>query len=330
MSISHPSGGAMPGGINAKGLTESIQNYGIDPKQPEGQKALINIAYISLAYHIWTLAASIQNFRIDGSRPEGRKALLGLAEEVKKHSDKWNSKLYAETADNFSPDKNTAEGPKAKEEPSQTAKVESSPSSGKKPKAGFDPSSYAPNLQDFISKAKQTVRQSARDTSKFNKPKSPLTSQAEPMQNFNNEQIARLAENVWRSSTCCEEHGIDKTTREGQEVLIKIAKAAADKQPYDFIPLVRNYGIDPNTPEGQTALIDIAMILAKKSGGGGRLSEYLDDFSINSTTPEGRKALIEIAKTAAENHSGVMNSQDTSTTIKSMPPLLKEKRLGLK
>ena len=226
---------------NALGTSQEIKNYGIDASSPEGQQALIEIAKLAAQNDGWATSAFIKNYGIDASTPEGRQAMIKIAKLATKQNGWGTSQNIKE----YGLDASTPEG-----------------------------------RQALIEIAKLAAQQDARGTSQNIKEYGLDASTPEVRQALI--EIAKLAaqNDGWATSAFIKNYGIDASTPEGRQAMIKIAKLAAKQNGWGTSQYIKEYGINASTPEGRQGLIEIAKLAAKQNGWG--TYQYIKNYGLDA------------------------------------------------
>ena len=107
---------------------KDLQRYGIDPRTPEGQQALIEIAKLAAQQNGERTSKYIKDYGIDASTPEGRLALIEIAKLAAQQNGEGTSKYIK----NYGIDASTPEGQQALIE---IAKLAAQQNGGEPPKS---------------------------------------------------------------------------------------------------------------------------------------------------------------------------------------------------
>ena len=291
------------GKLRSLDAVKDIQRSGIDPRTPEGQQALIEIAKLAAQQQPYETCAHIKNYGIDASTPEGQQALIEIAKLAAQHG--YGISRYIKK---YGIDASKPEGQKALIEIAKLAAQHCYGTSQDIKNYGID-ASTPEGQQALIEIAKLEAKQNGGATSQYIKDYSIKASTPQGQQALI--EIAKLAAQQAGGGTSqnIKNYGIDASTPQGQQALIEIAKLAAQQYGGGTSESIQQYGIDTSTPEGQQALIEIAKLAAQQEGW--RTSVYIKNFGIDASTPQGRQGLIEIAKLAAQQ-----DGWETSTHIK--------------
>ena len=277
---------------------KGLQRYGIDPRSPEGQKALVEIAKLAAQQDGWRTSENIKNYGIEASSPKGRQALIEIA-KLAAQQNGWGTSEFIK---NYGIDPSPPESRQALIEIAKLAAQQS----------GFGISRYIKNYsidastlegrQALIEIAKLAAQKDGWGTSKHIKNYSIDTSTPKGRQAL--KEIAQLAaqQNGGGTSENIKNYGFDASTPEGRQAQIAVAKLAAQQSGVGTSAYIKNYGFEASTPEGRQALIEVAKLAAQQSGLG--TSAYIKYYGLEAATPEGRQALIEIAKLAAQQDGG--------------------------
>ena len=231
---------------------KNLKKYGIDPRSPEGQQAVIEIAKLAAQLHSGTgPSENIKNYGIDASTPEGRQALI----EIAKLAAQQDGAGTSENIKNYEIDASTPEGRQALIEIAKLA-------------AQQDGAGTSKNIKNYgIDASTPEGRQGLIEIAKL--------------------AIQRMGEFLIPFFQYIKEYGIDASTSEGQQALIELAKLAAQQDGAGTSKYIKEYGIDASTPEGRQALIEIAKLAAQQNGYG--ISQWIQKYGIDASTPEGRQ-----------------------------------------
>ena len=94
---------------NGTGTSKFIKDYGIDASTPEGQKALIEIAKLAAQQDGTGTSEYIENYGIDRSTPNGRQVLIEIAKLAAQQDGEYTSKYI----NNYGIDASSPEGQQA-------------------------------------------------------------------------------------------------------------------------------------------------------------------------------------------------------------------------
>ncbi len=304
------------------GIAAHIQNYAIDPTQPEGQKVLIKILHLCLNRHLGILVKNLPMFHIDSSQPQGKEVLMQAARAVIK----WNMGFFRENLAHFGIDKDSLEGQSILQELARQTQVDVRLFTLPVQKNETDP--YYQTHRDFVL---QLAKNTANENSES--PSNPVGHEAiestSPPKEFSvlagaaKTSEVQLKSDVFpvleKEATLTAQEEKSKTPFEkaiqaleqnpnffkdlplyglhDQNDLLKLAKMAAKRRPYDFAKYIPNFGLDTLTSAVRQEMIEIARTLAVSHPWG--VAEHIQNFSIDPATEPGQEVLLDIANTIA-------------------------------